>query len=288
MTSTLETALKFHEMGIAVVPIQYRSKAPDRHALLKTDDWQWGKTRSGRVYKRTMWEPYQTELPSLENIATWFVNSRCGVGVVCGHKNLVVIDFDNMGAFLLWDVVSKGEAFHTTYKVQSSRGMHVYYFVDDLPDQTIKLSVGIDIKASGYVLAPPSIHPSGKQYTVYEDSPIARISSIQDVLPFEVPRIEYKQNVQKPCRGVFDIPTSNDLKSEVQIIDFFPDAYPTGSGWYMDLCPFHEDSHPSFWINTKTNRCGCHKCVNGSLSVIDFYMKWKGLTALEAIQELKA
>src|SRR5262249_39116947 len=60
-----------------------------------------------------------------------------------------------------------------TVQVTPGRGRHVYFRMPttDIRNPTGKLGPGLDIRATGgYVLAPPSIHPTGRRYEWSVDS----------------------------------------------------------------------------------------------------------------------
>lgn len=54
----------------------------------------------------------------------------------------------------------------------------------------------------------------------------------------------------------------------------------------IGLCPFHEDSTPSFAIYLRTNSWNCFSGCGGG-SVIDFYMKLHNISTKTAIERLK-
>lgn len=78
------------------------------------------------------------------------------IGIDCGKSGLVVVDFDGVEAP---DV-------HTLV-VKTARGVHQYYANsgDAVPNSAGMLGEHIDVRGEGgYVLAPPSIHPTGAKY----------------------------------------------------------------------------------------------------------------------------
>ena len=60
---------------------------------------------------------------------------------------------------------------------------------------------------------------------------------------------------------------------------------PSGNGWRLACCPFHEDRNPSFGFNTKTGQWVCHSgCGKGS--VFDYLMLTSGRGFKETLLEL--
>lgn len=283
MNQQQQVAMFWLAQGIATIPILYRSKRPSFMALARTGDID----QNGKP----TWERLKTELPSKLDILQWY-DPLSNIAVICGWQNLVIVDFDDLVAYDTWMQIYGQEGWADTYTVCTGRGYHLYYYIEDIPAYTMKWTGG-EIKASGYCLCPPSIHPSGARYKATENE-IMDIGSIYDILPESVFRHE-----AEPCRR---LPQNNpfaphpqgqysSVKDTARILSFFPDARRTGNGWYTVYCPFHGDGtqrgHASGWIDDNRNRFGCHACINGSLSVIDFYMRLNGVDTATAIQELK-
>lgn len=256
-------------MGIAVIPIWYRRKNP----ALKS------------------WVEFQTRLPLLSELLEWFKTTR-NIAVITGWNDLTVIDFDNSSLFEFWQRVSGLK----TYMVETARGMHVYFYINQVVE--FKQLPGIDIKSSGgYVLAPPSVHPDGSIYRVFCDQPIRRVNSIRDVLPGtwlpaerQAPVVE--QAVYDPWEAASNPAVGGNgsvdkIQEGMRIESMFPDKIQTGDNWYMTQCPFHDDTHPSFWIDTEHQICGCFAgCTPKPLDVINFYARLNGLDNTTAIFEL--
>ena len=55
---------------------------------------------------------------------------------------------------------------------------------------------------------------------------------------------------------------------------------------FMGICPFHQDSKPSFAIYPETNSWYCFAGCGGG-DVIDFYMRLNNLDFKDAINDLK-
>lgn len=286
------TALTWRNHGIATIPIRYRDKRPDGFLLANG------------------WEDYKTRLPSDTELATWFAGNLHNIGLIVGWRNLVVIDFDNLEVYarwLLWATRRGGITQHVaerSYQVKTARGMHVYVYLPN-PEQNRKLE-GIDIKANGgYVLIPPSIHPSGVSYlTTNPGAPIIMVEALSDVIPADllVTDTEYLPGVapgiaqqvtigNDPWSSAEHVPDpSRELVTQVRerhsILDFLQDVESTSANkrWYVAKCPFHDDKNPSFWIDTKRGICGCYgACTPKPLDVINLVARLRGITNREAI-----
>jgi hypothetical protein len=127
------------------------------------------------------WKTFQQRRPTDEELKRWFQGRRQrNIGVVCGEVsgNLLVLDFDRPELFDFWynyyDVPRSA-------MVLTGKGAHVYVRLDGEPVNNGKFYVqgqhaGELRYNGGYVVAPPSIHPSGAPYAWMDDSPIATLT----------------------------------------------------------------------------------------------------------------
>ncbi|NMC13401.1 MAG: hypothetical protein GYA34_11035 [Chloroflexi bacterium] len=79
---------------------------------------------------------------------------------------------------------------------------------------------------------------------------------------------------------------SQRIKQSITVLEFvsqYIDLKPNGSG-AIGKCPFHDDQHPSFSVNDKENYWHCFTGCGGG-SIIDFWMKWRGIGFVEAVHE---
>lgn len=288
-----KTAQNWLLEGQAVIPIRWRSKRP---ALSE-------------------WEPYQSQLPSPEEILHWFPDRLHNLAIITGVRGLAVIDFDSMDRFIYWKLwtVKKGYPADyvagVTYMVQSARGMHVYIRLPH--DERNRALEGIDVKAKGgYVLAPPSIHPSGVPYrAVNPGAPIVQVEALSDVLPAALLTRDTELPDTVVVPGAFTNPVnfSDDpwqvadgqdngvvsgpdlvsrIRRQFRVEDFFPNAVASSGDrrWMLAQCPFHDDHDPSFWIDTQRQICGCYAgCTMKPLDVINLYGRLHGLSNRDAI-----
>jgi len=147
----------YRSVGFSLIPIRYGDKRPDWLVLPKDEDGN------------PTWKPFQFRKPTDEEIQKWFLSGeKRNVAVVLGSisDNAFVIDLDSPE--LVAAVKSKAPwLFKKTLAVESGRGAHLH-FKGNIPVRSMKFQhpLGeIDIKGEGgYVLLPPSLHPSGKNY----------------------------------------------------------------------------------------------------------------------------
>ena len=183
----MEIALSYLKQGLSVIPVtspqMISPDTPEKEMIEKC--------------KRPLisWKEYQTRLPTEVEICQWFEqNPDANIGIVTGKfSNLVVFDLDSE------DAVAYAEfegGFPDTPKVKTGKGYHIYM---RHPGFEIRNSVNkkldIDIRADGgFVVAPPSIHGSGRQYQ-WEPG-----FSIHNIKPAacESWMIEYLQNISSP------------------------------------------------------------------------------------------
>ncbi len=141
----------------------------------------------GNKVAATEWKEFQQRCPTLEEIENWFKDpnfpalrggkNKLGIAIVTGRSsdNLAVIDFDSkeVREEVLAELKEKYPDLYAklldTWIVETCKGYHHYVKVvdpdHDLFSNRIGIRPGVDIRANGgYVVAPPSPHPSGKVY----------------------------------------------------------------------------------------------------------------------------
>lgn len=279
--SLYSVARDLYDMGIMTIPIKPHSKQA-----------------------AIAWREYQTRPPILAELKRWFIgNNQLNIAVLVGNVsgNLVILDFDDPSTYWEYSI--------NTYTVISSRGYHVYLRVDRMPDKT-EHRQGLDVKSTGYVLCPPSIHPSGTQYRALNNTEIAEISSLEEVGIAVAPNIEgvhAQPVVINVSGGVANINVNSGththircnnplsyLKHNYPITSLFDETFQTrDDNKVMTHCPgqrhFNGDRNPSLVLDTTSNRFYCHRpdCeFNGNGrggSVVDAYMLIFGKTLSQAI-----
>lgn len=146
-----EAALRYAEAGWAVVPLRPRGKAPACRGGSRAASRDLGTVR-----------------------AWWEAGPSRNVGVACGAASggLVVIDVDvdeatgedGMATLSSWEA-EFGALPETACAVTGRGGMHLYYRAADPVRNSACKELGIDVRGEGgFVVAPPSVHPSGALY----------------------------------------------------------------------------------------------------------------------------
>lgn len=116
------------------------------------------------------WKPYQDRLPDEQELHDFFTGREDrNLAIVTGEvsNRLLVIDFDSFDLYRDW--VTRIYR-HFTLSVVTGKGIHAYFHLEDEAAPIngkfqIKGQNAGDIRYNGgYVLAPPSVHPSGAMY----------------------------------------------------------------------------------------------------------------------------
>ena len=273
--NTLSEAKRWRNLGIATIPIRAGSKAPALDS----------------------WRPYQERLPTLRELTIWFSSGQYGLAVLTGWRGLVVIDFDNPWRYSEWLASLAGDIASlalSTYQVRTRRGKHFYFYCDTPAE--CWAGDGVDVKAAGgYVLAPPSVHPSGHVYApLSKPSQIATIGKVGDLLP-----AYDKRDAPPPI-------VAGDHAAHDPYDDAMRDSAPTGTSIeeikrrhsiaslmgvrqngqrVMVNCPFHNDEHASFAIYNDGHGF-CFGCQRWFGDVLDFYAELHGLSLADAMREM--
>lgn len=297
MGKLLETAKYWRNFGIATIPVGYKSKRPS-----------------------IKWSSYTEQMPTEDEMQYWFASDLANIAIIIGWQNLCIIDFDDMDVFLkwyIWTTETGGKAKETALRARmhkSARGMHVYILCENAENMKLpKIDVLAERK---YALLPPSIHPTGVAYEVYQDTLPMPVNSLYDVLPKKLLDEAYAQKAPKAPAPSMTLSepepviasvsydpwiiagkTSQQdqnliasIKSQITIESILNLDWQDSGGagrWKVARCPFHDDKNPSFWLDTVNQICGCHAgCTPLPLDVIDLYARLHGIDNTQAIKEL--
>jgi archaellum biogenesis ATPase FlaH len=145
MSELLKAAREYHKRGFSVIPIQPREKKP-----------------------LITWEQYQTRKATLDEIQAWWTKwPDANVGIVAGTiSGLVVIDLDTIEAKDRLKELLPDYDLQAVPRSRTGKGWQLFFKHPGviLPNRAGVIP-GLDVRGDGgYVVAPPSIHPNGKQY----------------------------------------------------------------------------------------------------------------------------
>ncbi len=139
MNKMLEYALSYIAEGWYILPLNPKGKEPFSQ------------------YARNGFKS-ATNNPDLA-IQWWSAHPHLNIGIACAMSGLVVYDVDERNGGTI-------EGLSPTLTIRTGNGFHFYYEAKADAKYPGKLRQGVDIKFNGYVVAPPSIHPSGHIYRV--------------------------------------------------------------------------------------------------------------------------
>lgn len=142
------TALKLGQRGINVFPCRPRDKRP-----ATTNGCLDATTEAGRIND---W---------------WTAQTDCNVGIATGAgSGIFVLDIDGQdGEASLRQLECKhGSLPPSIEAITGSGGRHVYFRYptgQEVRNSAKQIGAGLDIRGTrGYVVSPPSVHPSGRRY----------------------------------------------------------------------------------------------------------------------------
>ena len=274
-------AQKFVKLSIAIIPLYHRSKIP----MLPT------------------WEEFKSRLPEPTEYRSWFATDWHNYAVLAGWCNLVIIDFDNIEYFNIWNLVNP-DLCNAAFKVRTRKGMHVYVRTE-MPagnDKRISVKGGIDVQAQGkYVVGPGCTHPSGHVYVPVGEMFFPMVPDIATILPLDLfPRVAPEQtyngapiaitpHTEYQCDPMTDTrDLISKVKSSVRIESLFSGVQrsSTDGRWLKALCPFHPDQHQSAWIDTLRQLAGCQVCGMRPMDVVNVFARMRNLNVSAAVVAL--
>jgi len=215
-----------------------------------------------------VWEAYTRAPAGIDEIEDWWRRwPQANLGVVTGAASgLVVLDVDprHGGGDALAQLESiNGLLPRTVESLTGGGGQHVYFSHSGRRVPSKPAAPGLDVKGdSGIVIAPPSLHVTGRRYVwesgcapdeiVVAETPAWLLEIVLDTHAAAdrgaVPRDVAPRTDEE--RRAFEA-----LWAEVGIM------LEPGDRYY--LCPFHDDHHPSLHVDSDNCRFYCFGCARG-------------------------
>jgi Bifunctional DNA primase/polymerase, N-terminal len=124
-----------------------------------------------RVEGKASWKPLQSRRADANDICRWFHEAPdCNIGIICGN-GLLVMDIDGDKGRTTLAALPELPRTVTAITGRDNGGEHVYLRLKpgrwkrNAAGEELHNSGGIDLQAEGhYVVAPPSLHPTGNRY----------------------------------------------------------------------------------------------------------------------------
>ena len=261
-TKLIETAERWLKHGFSVAPAQPKSKV----TLMR-------------------WRLLENKQPTKADLYNWFSLGVANMALVCGtgsFKRLLVLDFDD--PLHAENFEKRAGSLAKTLIETTGRGFHFFYLVDN---PTTKVFTECEALGLGHLcLTSPSIHPTGSTYQFVTSAadPTPRVDNQESILvvqtetlftllsekpnprdrkSFLPPSIAkaVKPNREAKKAGNTFQDTVSRVKEIVSIVSLakqLTELTPSGRGRYwLGKCPFHQDEHPSFWVDDELGLWGC-------------------------------
>jgi len=250
----LPAALDWLARGMALVPLQPATK-----------------------YQVRGFGSHLEQIASVEGAHYWFGERRCNLGVVCAG-GLACLDFDNQVSY------ATGGAGMDTLTEQTRRGYHCFVWADVA--RSVRVSDDFEIKAGGAVVTVSPSTVAGVTYQVVKSLPIKSM----DLSAF-LPALPLNSETQKHYSGEGDVDILTKCKQYLDILDVAQSLQAArgrpalrsrdGNKW-RGLCPFHDDTRPSYYVDVQEGYFKCSACgVWGD--VLNLYQSLRGLNSVGAV-----
>ena len=193
--SMKDVALLYASYGYRVFPV-YEIDSNGHCSCKKGEDCK----TPGKHPRILAWNTDATTDP--EKVRDWWgKHANANIGIATGiESGIVVIDIDGeAGQKRLEEFEEEYGALPETLKVKSGRdgGIHLYYqFSSSLSKTGVNQDIGIDVRSDrGYIVAPPSMHKTGKRYAALQESGLLcrpnELGLLSEDLASNLPRFLY-------------------------------------------------------------------------------------------------
>ena len=120
--------------------------------------------------------------------SAWKQLPNLNIGIVTGKENgIVVVDIDGDVGKETWrNLIRQHEYKSKTLKIATGKGCHLYFKYPSalsVIKNRVRFVEGIDVRADGgYIVAAPSVHPSGRKYQVSRPINFSELEELPDWL----------------------------------------------------------------------------------------------------------
>lgn len=238
MRKTRDHALAYITQGYAVLPLRAGHKAPisahvPRGYLDATTDLVTG-------------------------LRWWTATPNAGIGIACRQSGIVTLDIDprHGGDDTLWQLEQSLGPLPATVEAHTGGGGSHLLFRS--PDVSLAGSAGpgVDVKDHGYIVAPPTVHPSGRAYEWAADQAPGEIPLAE--LPAEwLARLHVQERPTTSPSNTDDPLLRVPARRYVEVL---ARRKADSRGWAQ--CPFHKggkERTPSLKVDG--NLWACYACA---------------------------
>jgi len=217
MNGCLDAALRYLSGGFSVIPTRHQEKRP-----------------------LVDWKEFQSRRPTESEVRAWYRRwMDAGVAIICGGiSGLVVVDCDpRNGDGIAW----LAHRFPPTPTAETGGWGRHYYFAVPPHIRVPKIPAlfpGVDLQAeASYVVAPPSVHPSGRPYRWLLDLALGEVP-LSPVPSVVWESLELRQT--PPHTGSASAAGQSRFDLD-QVLAALHGKRRAGNGW-LAYCPVHEAS----------------------------------------------
>ena len=225
----LRQARAYLAAGLSVIPIAHGTKEPAIQRLPRVYDAESGKSRPS-------WRMFQDRLPSDQELNDWFDGPEQGIGIICGSVSggLVVLDLESPELYERWRTFAltllDADLLDSLPVVASGKGRHVYLrMAEPLGNRKLAMAERVVLAETrgqgGYIVAPPSLHPSGKHYALLSGDlsviPLLDPSAAQALLDAAralAPAHDSNLSAETQCVSALSVPGAPDQVGKNRLV----------------------------------------------------------------------
>jgi hypothetical protein len=236
------------------------------------------------------WGPVVRVVTNRAEARYWWEMRRANIGLVTGY-GVTVLDFDDVESWR--GFCSQFPRVASTFTVRTKRGAHVY-----LHGQVTVAVRGAEVKYNGGIVTTCVSVVAGHIYQpVNSDAKILQVPadlSLPSESQLVTPQVAIAAEttlpaaIVKPGGAGGGEDTVSKIKRALPILDYAETLtkLTTRDGrFYHGLCPVHDETRPSFYVDTKRGLFGCYSCGKRG-DVINLYSLVHHVRLAEAISRL--
>ncbi|HZW55789.1 MAG TPA: bifunctional DNA primase/polymerase [Nitrososphaerales archaeon] len=178
------------------------------------------------------WGEFQTRAITEEEIRKfWPANTQNNVAIVTGViSNLWVLDFDSIQAYeKAFSEEERTKLESSTLVVRTGKGIHAYFRApagQEGRNQAYETQFGhVDVRAEGgYVVAAPSVHPSGRLYTIVSSACTVQGADLE-LVGFVLKRLGYEKKEYKALASDYAEAFKLACENDEELRDLYSGAW---------------------------------------------------------------